>query len=172
MGCVSAARQVVNFTKPIITQTLNTLNSNFTTGNQWLLNGNVIKGATAAKYDPLQSGNYQVAVTLASGCVSLSDNYTYARTVDRADNSTDIGLIVFPVPANNELNVLFAAKAAADLNLSLVNPAGQTVYSNKQSVPQGNFSSTINLNGQIPGVYVLKVLLGQKIYARKIIISR
>ncbi|MDN5286844.1 MAG: C-terminal target protein [Mucilaginibacter sp.] len=172
MGCASAARQVVNFTKPIISQTLNTLNSNFTTGNQWLLNGTVIKGATAAKYDPLQSGNYQVAVTLASGCVSLSDNYTYARTVERADNSTDIGLIVFPVPASSELNVLFAAKAAADLNLSLINPLGQTVYSNKQSVPQGNFSTTVNLNGQIPGVYILKVLLGQKVYARKIIISR
>jgi hypothetical protein len=172
LGCKTTSRQVVNFTRPIITQTANTLNSNFTTGNQWLFNGSVIPGATGSKYEPLQSGNYQVSVTLQSGCAAVSDNFRYARTVARTDNSTDIGLLVFPVPAVNQLNVLFAAKAAADLKLSLVNPAGQTVYTNQQSIPQGNFSTVISVNGQIPGIYVLKVLLGQKIYARKIVISR
>lgn len=172
LGCASTTRQVVNFTKPAITQTANTLNSNFSTGNQWLFNGNIISGATGAQYAPLQSGNYQVGVTLTSGCMTLSDNFIYARTVERKDDSTDIGLLAFPVPANNELNVLFAAKAAAELKLSLINPAGQTVYLNQQNVPQGNYSTVINVGGQIPGVYVLKVLLGQKIYARKIIISR
>ena len=68
--------------------------------------------------------------------------------------------------------MVFAAKAAGDMKLSLVNSLGQNVYLDKQSVPQGNFSKVIDVTGQIPGVYVLKVLLGQKIYARKIIISR
>jgi hypothetical protein len=171
-GCSSAARQAVSISKPVITQTANTLNSNFATGNQWLLNGNTIKGATNATYDPLQSGNYQVAVTLASGCVALSDSFTYARTVTNAGNATDIGLAVFPVPANTQLNVVFVAKAAGDLNISLVNSVGQIIYTNKQSVPQGNFSTVINVAGQLPGAYVLKILLGQKVYARKILISR
>jgi phosphoheptose isomerase len=172
LGCASAARQAVSLTKPIVTQTANTLNSSFATGNQWLLNGNVISGATAATFDPLQSGNYQVAVTLASGCLAMSDIYTYARTVENAGNATDIGLAVFPVPTSSRLNVVFAAKAAGDLKLSLVNSLGQSVYLDNQSVPQGNFSKVIDVTGQIPGVYVLKVLLGQKVYARKIIISR
>ncbi|WP_183556491.1 S8 family serine peptidase [Mucilaginibacter sp. SP1R1] len=172
MGCASAARQAVSLTKPVITQSVNTLKSNFTTGNQWFLNGSIIKGATGATYDPLQSGNYQVAVTLSTGCITMSDNYTYARTVNNAGNATDIGLAVFPVPASSELNVVFAAKEAGSMNLSLINPAGQTVFQNKQTVPQGNYSTVINVTGQIPGVYVLKILLGQKIYARKIIISR
>ncbi|MDR6940278.1 S8 family serine peptidase [Mucilaginibacter pocheonensis] len=172
MGCASAARQAVSLSKPVITQTGNTLNSNFATGNQWLLNGKVIPGATAAKYDPLQSGDYQVADTLASGCVALSDIYTYARTVESPGNATNIGLAVFPVPASSQLNVVFAAKEAGDLNLSLINSAGQIIYLNKQTLPKGNFSKVIDVSKQIPGVYVLKVLLGQKVYAKKIIINR
>ncbi|MEN0056862.1 MAG: S8 family serine peptidase [Mucilaginibacter sp.] len=172
LGCSSAQRQAVSISKPVITQAGNTLNSNFAAGNQWWLNGKPINGATAAKYDPLQSGDYQVADTLASGCIALSDVYRYARTVANPGNDTDIGLTVFPVPANNQLNVVFVAKAASDLKLSLVNSAGQTVYQDKQSPPEGNYSTVINVSGQIPGVYILKLLMGQKIYARKIIINK
>jgi hypothetical protein len=172
MGCPSAARKAVTLAKPVITQTNNTLKSSFATGNQWLLNGKEISGATGPTYDPLQSGSYQVAVGLTSGCLALSDAFAYARVVTNTDNATDIGLTVFPVPTKNDLNVVFVAKTAADLNLSLVNPAGQTVYTSKQSLPQGNFSTVLNVADQIPGVYVLKVLLGQKVYAKKIIIQR
>ncbi|WPU93376.1 S8 family serine peptidase [Mucilaginibacter sabulilitoris] len=171
-GCKSAGRQAVTLAKPVITQTANTLKSNFATGNQWLLNGNVIKGAIGATYDPLQSGNYQVADTLASGCVAISDVYTYARTVENAGKDTEIGLTTFPVPASSQLNVVFNAKTAGDLKLSLVNPSGQTVYLDEQSIPQGNFSKVIDVTNRLPGVYVLKVLLGQKVYAHKIIINR
>lgn len=171
LGCASAARKAVTLIKPVITQSNNTLNSSIATGNQWLLNGEPIAGATSATYEPLQSGDYQVADTLASGCVALSDVFTYARTVANADKSTDIGLTVFPVPASTNLYVVFTAKAAADLNLSLVNSVGQTVLSNKQTLPQGNFSTVINVTNLQPGVYVLKVLLGSKVYGKKVIVA-
>ncbi|MEZ2336483.1 S8 family serine peptidase [Mucilaginibacter sp. RCC_168] len=172
LGCASSARQPVIFSKPVITQTNNTLGSNFATGNQWFLNGKAISGAIGKTYDPLQSGDYQVADTLSGGCVAMSDIYTYARTVEKPDDATEIGLTVFPVPASSQLNVIFATKATADLKLSLINPAGQMVYLDAQSVPQGNFSKVIDVSTQIPGIYVVKILLGQKIYARKIVISR
>lgn len=171
LGCASAARKAVTLTKPVIVQSNNTLNSSIAMGNQWLLNGAPIKGATGVTYDPIQSGNYQVADTLSSGCVAISDVFVYARTVANADKSTDIGLTVFPVPANANLNVLFTAKTAADLNLSLVNSVGQIIISDKQNIPQGNFSTVMNVSNLPPGVYVLKVLLGSKVYGKKVIIS-
>ncbi|NHA08030.1 S8 family serine peptidase [Mucilaginibacter sp. HC2] len=172
MGCASAARLPVSFSKPVITQTGNSLSSNFATGNQWFLNGKAIVGARNKIYAPLQSGDYQVADTLSGGCVAMSDIYTYARTVENPDNSTEIGLSVFPVPASSQLNVVFATKTTADLKLSLINPAGQIVYLNTQTIPQGNFSKVIDVTTQLPGVYLIKILLGQKIYARKVIIGR
>src|SRR5439155_15631577 len=47
-----------------------TLSSSSSTGNQWLLNGAPISGATSATYSATSSGNYTVQVT-ASGCPSL-----------------------------------------------------------------------------------------------------
>ncbi|GAA3988069.1 S8/S53 family peptidase [Mucilaginibacter dorajii] len=171
LGCASAARKAVILTKPVIVQSNNTLNSSIATGNQWLLGGNPIKGATGATFDPLQSGNYQVADTLASGCVAISDVFAYARTATNVDKSTDIGLTVFPVPASTNIYVVFTAKTATDLNLSLVNSVGQTVVSNKQNLPQGDFSTVLNVSDVPPGVYVVKVVLGSKVYGKKVIVA-
>jgi len=172
LGCASATRKAVTLSKPLITQTNNTLNSNFTDGNQWLLNGNVISGATAATYNPVQSGKYQVQVTLANGCVAQSDNYVYARE-GRTGNKNEIGLSVFPVPVSTDLNVVFAAKEATTMKLSLINALGEAVYQGgQQNIDQGNYSTILNVSRQTPGVYVLRVLLGQKVYSQKVIITR
>ena len=172
LGCASAARKAVTLSKPLISQTNNTLNSNFTDGNQWLLNGNVISGATAATYNPVQSGKYQVQVTLANGCLAQSDNYVYARE-GRAGNKNEIGLSVFPVPVSTDLNVVFAAKEATTMKLSLINALGEAVYQGgQQNIDQGNYSTILNVSRQTPGVYVLRVLLGQKVYSQKVIITR
>jgi hypothetical protein len=108
--------------------------------------------------------------TLASGCAAISDVFAYARTAANVDKSTDIGLTVFPVPASTNLYVVFKANAAADLDLSLVNSVGQTIVSEKQSIPQGNFSTVINVTGVQPGVYILRAMLGNKVYAKKVIV--
>jgi len=169
-GCASVDKQQVTLVKPVITQNGTVLSSNFTTGNQWYLNGNAIDGATSQTYSPKQSGNYKVDVTLSNGCVAESDNFVYAILDITPEN--DIGMVVFPVPANGLLNVVFAAKAASTLNMSLINSIGQNVYAQSQQIQQGNFSTLINVGGLAPGTYVLKVLLGQKVYSRKIIIDR
>jgi len=169
-GCASVTRQAATLVKPIVTQNGTTLISNFTAGNQWYLNGKAISGATSQTYSPAQSGNYRVDITLSNGCVSQSDNFVYVVLSHNTDN--DIGLAVFPVPANDLLNVVFAAPSATTLSLSLINSAGQTDYSAKQTLAAGNFSTVVNVANLAPGTYVLKLLLGQKSYTRKIIIDR
>ncbi|HTI59831.1 S8 family serine peptidase [Mucilaginibacter sp.] len=169
-GCASATKQSVSVAKPVITQNGNILSSNFTSGNQWYLNNAAISGATGQTYAAAQSGNYRVDIILSNGCVSQSDNFVYVNTSVSSDN--DIGLAVFPVPADGQLNVVFAAKAASALTLSLVNSAGHTNYSAQQQLAAGNFSTIINTGHLPPGTYILKILLGNKKYARKIIIDR
>jgi hypothetical protein len=171
-GCPSASRQAVVVGKPVITRNGEVLNSNFATGNQWYLNGEEIPGATGASYSPLQSGNYQVAVTLNSGCVSKCDGLNYALLAINPGKDTDIGLTVFPVPVVDNLNVVFASKFTGNAKIALVNTAGQVVYRQEQTISSGNFSTIINVANQLPGTYILKVTLGQKIYSRKIIIAK
>jgi hypothetical protein len=52
-----------------------TLTSSSASGNQWLLNGNPIGGATAQTYAATASGNYTVTVT-TSGCTSAPSSAT------------------------------------------------------------------------------------------------
>ncbi|MES2268155.1 MAG: S8 family serine peptidase [Bacteroidota bacterium] len=170
-GCASVTRVPVTITKPVVTQNGDALTSSITTNNQWLLNGEPIAGATGATYTPLVSGNYQVQVTLDNGCLAVSDMFAYAIIAKNPDKTTDIGLTVFPVPATTYLNVVFEAKAAGNLGILLVNNAGQTVYQTTQKVSAaGNYSTVINTTDRLPGSYVLKLNLGNKVYSKKIII--
>jgi len=170
-GCASAGRQAVTVVKPAITQNGTVLSSNFTSGNQWYLNGAPVSGATAQTFSPKQSGNYTVGIATATGCVSFSDKFVYVVTSNNPGGG-DIGLTVFPVPANDQLNIVFSASSATTMTISAVNTAGKTSTLQEQSIPQGNFSAVLDTSHLPPGTYVLKVLLGSKKYARKVIIDR
>ncbi|HEX3387295.1 MAG TPA: T9SS type A sorting domain-containing protein, partial [Mucilaginibacter sp.] len=170
-GCASVSRQAVTLTKPTITQNGTALSSNFATGNQWYLEGKPISGATSQTFTPLQSGNYTVGVTTASGCESLSDKFTYV-VLAQAPGNDEIGLTVFPVPANGQMNVVFAAPAASAMSISMVNSGGQTSTLLQQAIPQGNYRTILDTSHMPAGGYILKVLLGSKNYTRKVIIER
>lgn len=43
-------------------------------GNQWLLGGEEISGATEINYTPLATGYYQVQITTSEGCTAVSDS--------------------------------------------------------------------------------------------------
>jgi CSLREA domain-containing protein len=57
------------------------LTSSSATGNQWLLNGNTIAGATGQQYQATASGDYTVSVT-DNICVSVSAPITVTTTPD------------------------------------------------------------------------------------------
>jgi hypothetical protein len=101
----------------------------------------------------------------------MSDKFVYVILSDNP-GANDIGLTVFPVPANGQLNVVFAAPAPANMALLLINSAGQTSLTQQQTIPTGNFSTVVDTSQLAPGSYVLKLLLGQKAYLRKIIVQR
>lgn len=170
-GCASVSRQTVPVTKPVITQSGTTLSSSAASNNQWYLNGVAIAGATAQTYSPVRSGNYQVAVSLANGCVAQSDNFAYVILPENPGEN-DIGLTVFPNPANTQLNVLFAAKSAVNVNLALINAIGQNEYTDKEVLSGGNFSTLIDVSKFAPGNYVLRLFYNSKLYTRKIVIVR
>jgi hypothetical protein len=169
-GCASAARVPVVLKRPVATLSGSVFTSNFDTGNQWYEDGNAISGATGQTYTAVTDGRYQLRVTFDTGCTDTSASVVYVSPSNAGKDA--IGLTIYPVPADNVLNVLFNAPTSAALNLQLVNSVGEITYTNKQSISAGNFSTTLDISTQPAGVYVVKIILGTKIYAQKIVIVK
>jgi hypothetical protein len=170
-GCTSAAKTAVTVSTPEITVNGTILNSSFASGNQWYLDGKAISGATGASFTPALSGSYTVGITLSSGCQLLSAPYVFVVSTN-GSGINSIGLVVFPVPANTILNIIFAAPENSNLTVSLIDIAGRTVYTNTQTVATGNVSTSIDVSTIPPGNYILKLRLGQKTYYDKIVVAR
>ena len=169
-GCTSDGRQAATLLRPTITANGTVLSSNFASGNQWYLNGTILNNVTNQTYSPTVNGNYKVRVTSSTGCSDTSSTYVYKSPSTITDNG--VGLTVYPVPANTILNVLFDAPNNADMSLSLISSIGRIVYTSKQSIPAGNFSTVLNVSNQASGAYILKLVLGTKVYTKKIVIVR
>ncbi|GAB3919756.1 hypothetical protein GCM10028827_00230 [Mucilaginibacter myungsuensis] len=170
-GCASTSRQEVLLTKPVVTNSDTVLVSNFSVGNQWYYNGELITGAIGQRYTPTQSGKYKVGITLNSGCMSFSDEFSYARVNLHPDNSA-IGLSVFPVPASSKLNILFRSPVNDKVTISMVNTAGQIMRSDTQNTTVGDFSYVMDVSKLISGTYILKITTGGKTFGRKVMVIK
>ncbi len=106
-GCKSAKVPVIVTVNPFppnptIGQLGNTLISSAPAGNQWILNGTLIPGATGQSLTISQIGTYTVAVTL-NGCTSLSPPFPVVTiSINEIDG---VSLIAFPNPVSNLLTV-------------------------------------------------------------------
>lgn len=89
------------------------LSSSYGFGNQWIMNGNTIPGATDFVLEPSESGSYQVQYVSSFGCVATSDA---------------VDVVFHPLPAqpvwfnyNNSLRLTDTASLPAQYSLQWYN---------------------------------------------------
>lgn len=77
-----------------------------------------------------------------------------------------------PNPFSGETNVVVYLNTSTDIQVSVTNILGQTVYNEQyQSLPQGNHSIVINSNGWTPGVYFYTFKAGNTVVTKKMIVE-
>jgi hypothetical protein len=156
-GCASDASTSTAVTanaipdQPTITQNGNSLQSSSASGNQWLLNGTAIPGATGATYSPTSSGQYSVQVT-ANGCTGVASavfNHTITATNDPVlDNKITIG----PNPVEGNLAIRYNG-ANAKFTATLINMNGVVIL-------QKSFASTLDIDMRrySAGLYIMRIV--------------
>lgn len=114
---------------------------------QWLLDGELIAGATQSKYQVLVNGFYQVVVTNENDCADTSEVYEVTNVTSIASpHYLSSAVAVYPNPAREVIYVT----APVVTHLSLFNIEGKMVR-------QEQNAKEMTLKGLAEGIYFLQV---------------
>jgi len=126
-GCVDSSVQTVTvgpLTAPVATLNGNSLQSSYSSGNQWYLNGTAITGATSSSYVPMSSGNYTVMATVNGCSTTVSNTITYNIT-SLVELEREWMLRVLPNPVQSELFITHSGRD--QLQLQVYDLGGRTM---------------------------------------------
>ncbi|MFH2144389.1 MAG: aryl-sulfate sulfotransferase [Bacteroidota bacterium] len=169
IGCSDTSSLTINVNPlpaiPVITLTLNTLNSTVANSYQWYFDGYPIPGANSQTYDPTADGQYQVEITDANGCSSISSVFNYSGTeIINISDKNDI--IIYPNPTTGIINIEYQIKDEVNVIIIVYDICGNIVF-------QSGYLKSINLSGFENGIYYLSVTTsGVKILSNKIILIK
>ncbi|MBD3748326.1 MAG: T9SS type A sorting domain-containing protein [Sphingobacteriales bacterium] len=149
--------------KPLISQTSNTLTSTTAAFYQWYLNDALITGATSQTYTPTESGVYKVEVkAVADGCSSFSDGFNYYTTAIGEDKKFQ-SFTFYPNPVQTTLNTNFNTH----YDLEFYDLMGRKVLVNKDLMG----AQQTNLTSLNKGLYLMRIISDGKKATRKILIK-
>ena len=151
--------------RPVITVSgdVTSLMSNVATGNQWLLNGALLPGATGQTQPLATAGTYTVQV-VQNGCTSPSSaGYQYVITATEEPPGSEV--LVFPNPATAFITV--ASTDSRPVQVYLYSITGQLLvtndlFSGRQRVDIQHLSA---------GIYLLQISQDTKV-TRKLLLKQ
>ena len=125
--------------------------------------------------------NYMIRIDHPNGCNPGSRNGGYASVYSNvASNgstvsvfeSTDLNFSTYPVPADNQFNILFGENITGITKLVISDIAGRMVYSETIIDPQPGQVKAINCVDFKEGMYLLQVTSAKSSAIKKIVIKR
>lgn len=149
--------------KPVISRNLFVLSSSTAPSYQWLLNNNLISGATTKDYSVTANGYYQVVVTDTTTCSSRSDSVAVLNVGTKELLSENIHL--YPNP-NNGTFILELPKSNESYRIEIFNTNGQLVYAVVTD------SNVVTPDKQLSkGVYLLRIIHAHELHVVKVVVE-
>jgi len=171
----SCVTNVVNVTvNPVPDATITTTATGFEanaggTSYQWYFNGIAIPNGTQQALTSTSNGNYQVAVTNASGCSTLSNVFVYTGIQTVFSNNPFIEF--FPNPTQGVLYARLKNEGIGKLeNWKVVSLLGAVVFEiNESEISELNI---IDLSSNTAGLYFIHSTINGQLFIDKIILSK
>lgn len=80
-------------------------------------------------------------------------------------------LKVGPNPSTDVVSLSFDSAEKGDLDIQVLNLNGQTIYKEYMSDFSGNYAGDLDLGGQVPGTYLLRIQQGTKQWVEELILQ-
>ncbi|HNW52442.1 MAG TPA: T9SS type A sorting domain-containing protein, partial [Prolixibacteraceae bacterium] len=141
-----------------------------TGGGTYSWSGGVTNGVP---FIPTQSETYTVTVTAENGCTDTDETIV---TVDECtsdqilSNFSNLKSDLYPNPALNEFT-LEITSSEPEILVRIYSIRSQEIYSRKFENIKGVLKEKIDLNGHIPGMYLVRVNDGKEKRTKKIILK-
>ncbi len=168
IGCegerVAVQAVVHQYPQASISNEGNTLISNFATGNQWLLNGTPIPGATGQYYETDASGLYSLQVTASGGCLTNADIQFVFTGVE---SSFDRTIKIFPNPTIGKIYI--EVESASPVGVRALDITGKQQAASVLTGSGSIKSGTVDLTSNADGIYILHIQKGELVHQVKII---
>jgi hypothetical protein len=104
--------------------------------------------------------------------LDASGPWTYSNTISiAAEAKTENLLEIFPNPTDGFLNVNFSSNSTQSIDIELVNALGQVVQQHTQAAEMGANRFSMQLFGQVSGMYTLRVVQGRQVYMRRLCLN-
>jgi hypothetical protein len=147
---------------PVITvsQSFDTLYSDFSGTQQWYMDGNVISGATDSTYVTNVTGNYYVVGIDSNGCAGTSNTILVVGIL-AVDASG--GILLYPNPATDILNIRISA-ITGKLVARICDSVGKIVLSVEMAKDK-----TIDISALDDGVYHIVFTGNEKMSSQKFV---
>ena len=140
---------------------------------RWYCNGKLIEGADKYFYVANRKmGDYQVSISNAIGCSTMSDIVTIptgATGIDKVDPFT--GLKIFPNPNQGIFTIEMNNNVFGELMIKIITQEGKEIFDIKFEKSTEHFLRHIDLAGQRKGLYLINIKLDKYNTFYKIIIE-
>lgn len=149
LGCSDTTHVFVNVNSlpavPTISENQNTLTSSTALSYQWYYNSSIMPGETNQSLNPAVDGTYQVVISDANGCTSISDPYTYISTgISLMEDVKEV--VIYPNPTKG----LLTLENATESELVLTNSLG-AVLEVKENV------NSLDMSKYPDGIYYIAI---------------
>jgi hypothetical protein len=133
---------------------------------QWYVDATLITGANNFYYVATQNGDYAVQVEDSNGCSATAIMINVIATTDEKDR--EFFSLAF---SENAINMNYHLSNSSEAGITLNSDIGQLIYSDKRILHYGNNVFELTNKKISPGIYFINVMIGKKIYSRKIFIQ-
>ena len=156
-----------------ISQQNNTLYATTAPNYQWYFNGSQISGATQQTYNITESGNYYVVASGGGNCIDTSNiiEATY-NPESILENTLLENVLVYPNPANENLNVVMTLSNAEVTEIKLLDVTGRVVWSFSKAEKTTETKCSIPVTSLAEGIYVVQARAGAEQEYIKVIVKK
>ena len=142
----------------VITQSGDTLSSNFSTGNQWYKNGVIINGETNQTFVAHSTGCYQTTYTDSNGCSNIS-NIICVNFVGINEITIINGIIIYPNPMTDKATVIINGEINSKRSsLVICNLLGEELQRIELPANQGMKELSFDRKDIPNGLYFYKIV--------------